>query len=480
MLIHKLYERAFWHGDLPALSIGGQRLSYRSFAMLIEATRLHLATVKPASVTFALIGASSVDGWVLTMAARAVGLHTLVVSGPKQIAELELGARAVVLVMGAAPAPAFAAAAANSGSPIIAVPPSAFAAPPSLGTAYLPSDAACGGHILLTSGTTGRYKKIMIDCAAEAVRAEALGALFNADENSVLFMGPMGLWTSAGHNRQLMTWYRGGRVVFEDSGNLAQPVVREGVNQLQITVPFLATILDQLPSDFRRNDDIRIGLVGSSPPWALVERAQAQLSRNINIELGSTEAGTIASSLVQNPDDLRFHHILPERSVMIVDDAGNRVASGASGLVKIRLRDNDVRSYFEAPEETARFFQDDWFLSGDLGRLDTAGRLELLGRITDVISINGDKHSTLPFEQALERKFAVTGAAIVASPNARGEDEIHVALESTDQTLASQASDLSSMFPTFRRVYVRVVPQLPRNHMGKINRMALRDLLGLG
>ncbi|PZO50314.1 MAG: hypothetical protein DCF16_13180 [Alphaproteobacteria bacterium] len=480
MLIHRLYDRAFSHGDSAALSVGGQRLNYRAFAMLIEATRLYLNSAKPAGATFALVGASSLDGWLLTIAARAVGLHSIVLSGPKQILDLNLGVRAVVLTMGAAPAPAFAEAATRSGSPIIAVPPSAFAAPPVLDKARLPKDDACGGHVLLTSGTTGRYKKILVDCAAEAARAEALGALFKADEKSVLFMGPMGLWTSAGHNRPLATWYRGGRVVLEDSSNLAQSILREGVNQLQTTVPFLATILDQLPSSFRRDDSIRVGLVGSSPPWALVERAQVQLSRDINIELGSTEAGTIASSVVRTPDDLRFHHIVPERSVIVVDEAGNQTPTGVAGLVKIRLRDNDVRSYFEAPEETARFFQGDWFLSGDLGRLDASGRLELLGRITDVISINGDKHSTLPYEQALERKLAVTGAAILSAPNERGEDELHVALESFDQTLVQQAPAVSAMFPTFRRVHVRIVAQLPRNHMGKIDRLALRAVLGLG
>jgi acyl-CoA synthetase (AMP-forming)/AMP-acid ligase II len=181
-------------------------------------------------------------------------------------------------------------AAASTGSPIIAVPPSAFDEPPSLDRSRLPSDDACGGHILLTSGTTGRYKKIMIDCSAEAARAEDLANLFGTDQKSILFMGPMGLWTSAGHNRPVMTWYRGGCVVVDESANSARTLMSERVTQLQVTVPFLTSILDQLPLDFRRNDDVRIGLVGSSPSWALVERTQARLSRNIHIELRPKQA----------------------------------------------------------------------------------------------------------------------------------------------------------------------------------------------
>jgi acyl-coenzyme A synthetase/AMP-(fatty) acid ligase len=251
----------------------------------------------------------------------------------------------------------------------------------------------------------------------------------------------------------------------------------ERVTQLQVTVPVLTSILDQLPLDFRRNDDVRIGLVGSSPSWALVERTQARLSRNIHIELGSTEAGTIASTFIREPEDLRFHDLRADRKVEIVSDNGQRLANGAVGLVKVRLRDNDARGYFESPEETARFFDGDWFLPGDLGRIDSTGRLELLGRVTDVISINGDKHSTLPFEQALERKFSVTGAAVLTAPSKNGEDEVHVVLESEDKTLSNQASALKAMFPSFRNIHVHVIAALPRNHMGKIDRMALR--LGL-
>lgn len=479
MLIHRLFERALSDGDRPAISVNGQRLDYRTFAMLVEATRLHLERAKPPGVTFALIGASSLDGWLLTVAARAVGLHTIVLSGANQIAELNLGARAVVLVMGAKPTAAYALASATTGSPIVVIPPEAFGAPPKLDKARLPSDAACGGHVLLTSGTTGRYKQVMIDCTAEAARAHDLATLFGADERSVLFMGPMGLWTSAGHNRPIMTWYRGGCVVIEDSGDLARPLVRDNINQLQITVPFLSTILDQLPRDFARNDSIRIGLVGSSPSWAIVDRTQKQLSRNIHIELGSTEAGTIASTFIQAPDDLRFHTLRSDRVIQIVDPAGAPVPPGATGHLRIRLRDNDARCYFEAPEETARFFDGDWFLPGDLGRIASPGRLELLGRVTDVISINGDKHSTLPFEQALERKFSVTAAAVLSAPNARGDDEIHVALESNDQSLASQTGVVASMFSMFDRVHLRVFETLPRNHMGKIDRLALRGMLGL-
>jgi acyl-coenzyme A synthetase/AMP-(fatty) acid ligase len=477
MLIHRIYERALTRIDAPAVCVGGERLGYRAFAMLIAAARRHLLEAKPPGAVFALIGATGLDGWILTIAARATGLHTIVLRAPAQIEELNLGASAVVLLMG--PNPAFASAAAANGSSVVAIPANAFDDTPSLDAAQLPRDSACGGHILLTSGTTGRYKKVMIDCAAEAARAMVLGNQLRFGARTVLFMGPMGLWTSAGHNRPVATWYAGGCVVIDNSDNMAGPIVRDGVNHLQLTVPFLSTIIEQLPDDFARNDAIRIGLVGSSPTWSLVERTRAKLTRDIVVELGSTEGGTIAMTRIERPEDLLSHKLLRDRKVMIVDDTGTRTPEGVPGLLKIRLRDRDVRSYYDEPEETARFFDRDWFLPGDIARI-ADGKLELLGRVTDVISINGDKHSTLPFERALERRFSVSGAAVLSAPNKDGEDEVHVVLETTERQLTAEAASLSAMFPVFSRVHVSVLDALPRNHMGKIDRMQLRKLLGLG
>jgi hypothetical protein len=191
MLIHRIYERALTRIDAPAVCVGGERLGYRAFAMLIAAARRHLLEAKPPGAVFSLIGATGLDGWILTIAARATGLHTIVLRAPAQIEELNLGASAVVLLMG--PNPAFASAAAANGSSVVAIPANAFDDTPNLDVAQLPRDSACGGHILLTSGTTGLYKKVMIDCAAEAARATVLGNQLRFGARTVLFMGPMAL-----------------------------------------------------------------------------------------------------------------------------------------------------------------------------------------------------------------------------------------------------------------------------------------------
>jgi acyl-coenzyme A synthetase/AMP-(fatty) acid ligase len=383
------------------------------------------------------------------------------------------------LFLGDAPRADLIAAVAANGSRLVAIPSTIYGDPPLLDPRALPADSACGGHILLTSGTTGVYKKFMIGSAAEAVRMKALGEVFKARRGHVVFVGPMGLWTAAGYNRPLLTWYTGGCVVLPVSDDLARPIVSESVNVITVTVADLESILDRLPASFLRNDAIRVGLVGSSPSWALVERALERLTRDINVQLGSTEAGTVASTRIVSPDDLRSHEILSSRQVVIVDENDEPVPAGETGNVKIRLRHNDGRAYFEAPDETARFFQGDWFLPGDLGRLDERGRLELLGRTTEVICISGNKISTLPFERALERKPHVRGAAVLSAPNASGREEIYVVLELKHKPSTRLAASIEGMFPSFVKAHVRAIDELPRNKMGKIDRRALRRVLNL-
>ena len=147
--------------------------------------------------------------------------------------------------------------------------------------------------------------------------------------------------------------------------------------------------------------------------------------------------------------------------------------------MKVRLRDNDVQSYYEGPEETARFFRPGYFLPGDLGRIDSEGRLELHGRVTDVISIDGDKISILPLEQKLERLLAVEAAALIATPNSNGRDDIHVVIQSSNSSFSPASDQIRRVLPDFSSIEICVVDTIPRNHMGKIDRLALRRQLGM-
>ena len=61
--------------------------------------------------------------------------------------------------------------------------------------------------------------------------------------------------------------------------------------------------------------------------------------------------------------------------------------------------------YFNDPAATAAAFTDDgWFVTGDLAWQDQEGNLNLAGRITDIINVNGVKWSGMEIETAIEEE----------------------------------------------------------------------------
>ena len=51
-----------------------------------------------------------------------------------------------------------------------------------------------------------------------------------------------------------------------------------------------------------------------------------------------------------------------------------------------------MQGYFNRPDATAAVMQDGWFLTGDLGRVDAAGRLTITGRKKEVIVLANGKN----------------------------------------------------------------------------------------
>ena len=93
---------------------------------------------------------------------------------------------------------------------------------------------------------------------------------------------------------------------------------------------------------------------------------------------------------------------LPGMSVRIADDE------------EIQMRGPGVFAGYTDEEETAAAFDGEWFRTGDLGRLDDAGRLTVTGRVKDVIvTANGKTINPAAWEREVEQHPAIGHAVVI-------------------------------------------------------------------
>lgn len=148
---------------------------------------------------------------------------------------------------------------------------------------------------------------------------------------------------------------------------------------------------------------------------------------------------------------------------------------------EIALRGPGVaRGYWQKPEETAAvFLTDGWFLTGDIGYIDTNGMLVITDRKKDMIIMSGWKVYPTEVENVLIQHPAVADVAVFGCPDEE-KGEIPAAAVMlrdgaalTHEELATFARQHLAGYKVPRRTII--VPGLPRAGGWKLLRRELRD-----
>jgi malonyl-CoA/methylmalonyl-CoA synthetase len=135
------------------------------------------------------------------------------------------------------------------------------------------------------------------------------------------------------------------------------------------------------------------------------------------------------------------------------------------------------------PEKTREeFTADGWFRTGDMGVLDADGCLSIVGRAKDLIITGGYNVYPKEIELAIDALPGVLESAVVGLPHPDfGEAVTAVIVPRTGAALSEQ--DIIQALKRELANYkvpkrVIVVPDLPRNAMGKVQKSLLRERYG--
>jgi len=187
--------------------------------------------------------------------------------------------------------------------------------------------------------------------------------------------------------------------------------------------PTMARMLVDLPGAGSALATLRsIALGGSPAPAALCRDLRARLAATVWIVYGLTEAcGIVTQTRPTDDEEAVLQTVgdpLPGVEVAVLGGAGRRLPAGAAGEVCVR-GDQVMHGYLDDPEATAAAIDaDGWLHTGDLGRLDAAGRLRITGRLKDVVNRGGRKLHPAEIEAVLGAHPAVAAVAVapVAHP----------------------------------------------------------------
>ena len=343
-----------------------------------------------------------------------------------------------------------------------------------LGETIVPADCDGGdlAAILYTSGTTGRSKGAMLSHDNLLSNARSLAECWRFTTQDVLLHAlPVfhthGLFVAC--NVSLLT---GGRMIYLPGFERDQVLDLLPQATVMMGVPTFYTRLLGSP---RLNADLvsglRLFISGSAPLLAKTHRAfAARTGHRIVERYGMTETSMNTS----NPDlgDRRAGTVgLPLPGVEVRIDA----AAGEVGGILVR-GPNVFQGYWQMPDKTAEELRPDgWFITGDLGSFDADGYLRIVGRAKDLIITGGYNVYPKEVELALDAVPGVVESAVIGLPHPDLGEAVFAVLVGAltpEAALAAIAPGLARFKQPRAAV---VVPDLPRNAMGKVQKNVLRQ-----
>jgi malonyl-CoA/methylmalonyl-CoA synthetase len=170
---------------------------------------------------------------------------------------------------------------------------------------------------------------------------------------------------------------------------------------------------------------------------------------------------------------------LPGVSVRVRDDQGRACAAGETGGIEV-MGANVFSGYWRMPEKTAEeFTADGYFKTGDVGKIDADGFVTIVGRSKDLIISGGYNIYPAEIESFINELPGVAESALVgvAHPDF-GEVGVAVVVAKSGATpdAAAIIENLKSRLANFKiPKHCVIVPDLPRNAMGKVQKNLLRE-----
>ena len=169
---------------------------------------------------------------------------------------------------------------------------------------------------------------------------------------------------------------------------------------------------------------------------------------------------------------------VPSTEISIRDDNGRELPIGEQGEICAR-GPQIMAGYWKRPDETAKAMtKDGFFRTGDIGMMDEQGRVRIVDRKKDMITVSGFKVFPNEVEEVAMSHGGLLECAVVGVPDEHSGEigKLFAVRKKPDVTAEDLRAFLAARLASYKMPKQIVFrDELPKTNVGKILRRALRE-----
>ncbi|MDA5094807.1 class I adenylate-forming enzyme family protein [Aliiroseovarius sp. KMU-50] len=260
-------------------------------------------------------------------------------------------------------------------------------------------------YIIFTSGTSGQARAVVHAHRAIWARQMMWQGWYDLHETDRLMHAGAFNWTYTLGTGLMDPWTVGATALIPAVGTkpeeFAPLIARHGAT---IFAAAPGVYRQMMKHDLPAMPQLRHGLsAGEKLPATTRETWNNQTGKMIFEAYGMSECSTFVSGCPAHPAPSgTLGYPQPGRRIAVLDDAGNIVPRGSSGIMAVHRSDPGLMlGYLGANEATNNRFSGDWFLTGDTVRMEEDGAISFEGRSDDIMNAGGFRVSPIEVEAAI-------------------------------------------------------------------------------